>query len=112
MQEGVIVKIPIGSEPLAIRQQWLYLRFVFDECDDGECSKDALTGAPLPMVGREYLVDVSEAFRIMENQRPGMAEFYRTNTKPELMDWPWSFREDEIHLALTYLKQNTNFGDE
>lgn len=95
MQEGVIIKIPAGSEPLEIRQGWLFLRFVFEFLPDGD-ALDAITGTLLPFA--PYCVPEAEAYRIMDNQRPGMADFYRQNTNSQLQGLAFSFAEDEIHF--------------
>ncbi len=97
MQEGIIIKIPAGSEPLSIRRGWLLLRFVFEETADG-FSVDVITGQPLHEPGLAYLVPESEAYRIMDTQRPGMADFYRQHSNPQLTGWAFAFREDEIHF--------------
>lgn len=98
MYEGIIIKVPDGFEPLAIRRQWVLLRFVFEQYPEGNSpSRDAITGAPLPP-RREFGVAEEEAFRIMDAQRPGMSAFYRKHTLPDLKGWDFTFGEDEIHF--------------
>lgn len=98
MFEGIIIKAPEGSEPVAIRQGWLMLRFVFRESDKTSEVQDNSTGEPSPIMGREFLVSEVEAFRIMDTQRPGMADYYRDHTIPELQGCNFVFAEDDIHF--------------
>lgn len=109
MVEAIVIKVPEGSEPVEIRRGWLLLRFILLKADmDGGPTRDSITGEPMPIRGREFTVEESEAFRIMDAQRPGMADYYRANQHPSLCGLDFSFVEDELHFLGT--EDNSAWG--